>query len=112
MAGLSLRVSGLRPEEAQPIQDTLLVALSPQVQVYPWGEEHFPVGFALVRPYFVGGVTVETPVTALDVRSSLRVGVGSELRFFGLYPTDLSLGVELDSSAQATVRFGITGLRF
>jgi len=112
VAGLSLRVSGLRPEEDQPIQDTLLVALSPQVQVYPWGEEHFPVGFALVRPYFLGGVTVETPVTELDVRPSLRVGVGSELHFFGLYPTDLSLGVELDSSAQATVRFGITGLRF
>jgi len=57
-------------------------------------------------------VTVETPVTELDVRPSLRVGVGSEVNVFGLYPTDVSLGVELDSAANATFRFGITGLRF
>lgn len=112
VAGLSLRVSGLRPEEEVPIQDTLLVALAPQVQVFPWGQEHFPVGFALVRPYFLGGVTLESPVTELDVRPSLRVGIGSEMHLFGLYPTDLSLGVEVDSSAKATLKLGIKGLKF
>ncbi|NLM41127.1 MAG: patatin-like phospholipase family protein [Firmicutes bacterium] len=112
VAGLSLKVSGLRREEDQPIEETLRLALAPQVQVYPWGDEHFPVGFALVRPYLLGGVTVETPVTELNVQPSLRVGIGSELHFFGLYPTDISLGVELDSSAKATVHFGITGLKF
>jgi len=112
VAGLSLRVSGLRREQDQPFAKTLRVAIAPQVQVYPWGEEHFPVGFALVRPYLMGGVTLESPVTELDVRPSLRVGIGSELHVFGLYPTDISLGVEVDSTAKAAVRLGITGLRF
>lgn len=112
VAGLSLRVSGMRSEEDIPIQDTLRVALAPQVQVYPWGDERFPVGFALMRPYLVGGITLETPVTEFDLQPSLRVGIGSEVNVFGLYPTDVSLGVELDSAAKAKVRFGITGLRF
>lgn len=112
VAGLSLRVTGLRQEEGVPIEETLRVALAPQVQVFPWGEEHFPVGFALVRPYFLGGVTVESPVTELEINPSMRVGIGSELHLFGLYPSDLSLGVEVDSSANSTWKFGITGLKF
>lgn len=112
VAGLALRVTGLRLEEDTHIKDTLRVAVAPQFQVFPWGEEHFPVGFALVRPYFLGGVTVESPVTELEIDPSLRVGIGSELHLFGLYPSDLSLGVEVDSAAKATWRFGITGLKF
>lgn len=112
VAGLSLRVTGLRTEEEMPIQDTLRVAIAPQVQIFPWGDERFPVGFTLMRPYFLGGVTVESPVTELDLNPSIRVGVGSELDLFGLYPSDLSLGVEVDSAANTTWKFGITGLKF
>lgn len=113
VAGLSLRVTGLRPEEENtPLKDSLLMAVAPQFQVYPWGENHFPVGLAMARPYFLGGVTVESPVIELDLKPSFRVGVGSELQLFGLYPSDISLGVEVDSTAKATWKFGIKSLKF
>ncbi|HKM42987.1 MAG TPA: patatin-like phospholipase family protein [Limnochordia bacterium] len=113
VAGLALRVTGLRPEEEEtPIQDTLLMAVAPQIQIFPWGEEQFAVGLAMTRPYLLGGVTVESPVTELDVKPSFRVGVGTEMDLFGLYPSDISLGVELDSTAQTTWKFGIKGLKF
>lgn len=88
------------------------MAAAPQVQVFPWGEEHFPVTVVLARPYVLGRLTLESPVTKLDVRPSLTVGIGSELHFFGLYPADLSLGVEVSSTAETRVNFRLTGLRF
>ena len=113
VAGLALRVTGLRPEEENtPIQDTLLMAVAPQIQIFPWGEKQFPVGIAMNRPYLLGGVTVESPVTELDVRPTFRVGVGTEMDLFGLYPSDISLGVELDSTANTTWKFGIKSLKF
>ncbi|HHT72290.1 MAG TPA: patatin-like phospholipase family protein [Firmicutes bacterium] len=112
VAGLSLRVTGLRQQEDVPLKDTLLMAAAPQVQVFPWGEEHFPVTVVLARPYVLGRLTLESPVTKLDVRPSLTVGIGSELHFFGLYPADLSLGVEVSSTAETRVNFRLTGLRF
>ncbi|NLL43382.1 MAG: patatin-like phospholipase family protein [Firmicutes bacterium] len=113
VGGLSLRVTGLRPEVSDtPIEDTLLVAIAPQLQVFPWGEKQFPVGISNNRPYFLGGLTIESPVTELDIRPKFRVGVGTEMNLFGLYPSDVSLGVEIDSAATATLKFGIKGLRF
>ena len=95
IAGLSLRVTGLRPEEeGTPIQDTLLMAVAPQFQVFPWGTQEFPVGIVMARPYILGGVTVESPLTELDLKPTFRVGVGSEVNLFGLYPSDISLGVK------------------
>lgn len=111
-AGLSLRVTGLRPSEKTPLVNSLMMAIAPQLQVYPWGEEHFPVGLLLARPYFLTGVTMESPVTELDVKPTFRLGLGSELQFFGLYPGDVSLGVELDSTAKATWRFGLRSIKF
>ncbi|MGI6148613.1 MAG: patatin-like phospholipase family protein [Limnochordia bacterium] len=112
VAGLSLSVSGLRPKGDEPIEDTLLVAAAPQVQLYPWGEKHLPVAVALTRPYILGRLTVESPVTTLELRPSLIVGVGTELHFFGLYPTDLSLGFEISGTADTKVELRLTGLRF
>jgi len=113
VAGLSLRVTGLRPEEeGTPIEDTLLMAVAPQFQVFPWGKQQFPVGIVMARPYLLGGVTVESPVMELDVKPTFRAGVGSEVNLFGLYPSDISLGVEVDSKAETTWKFGITGLKF
>lgn len=113
IAGLSLRVTGLRPEEEDAsVVDNLLMAAAPQFQVFPWGEEHFPVGLVLARPYLLGGVTLESPVIELDVKPKFRIGVGSELKFFGLYPGDISLGVELDSEAKSTWKFGLKSISF
>lgn len=112
-AGLAFRVTGLRPEdENTPIEETLLMAVAPQVQIFPWGAKRLPLGLAMTRPYILGGVTVESPVTELDVRPTFRVGVGTELDLFGLYPSDISLGVELDHTATTTWKFGIKGLKF
>ena len=66
----------------------------------------------MTRPYVLGGVTVESPVIELDVKPSFRLGVGTEMDLFGLYPSDISLGVELDSTAKTTWRFGIKSLKF
>lgn len=113
VAGLALRVTGLRPEEEDtPIQDTLLMAVAPQVQIFPWGKKQFPVGFAMTKPYILGGITVESPVTEFDIRPSFRVGVGTELNLFGLYPSDLSLGLELNSTGKTSLKLGIKGLKF
>lgn len=115
VAGLALRVTGLRPEEMDEetnIQDHLLMAVAPQVQVFPWGEEYFPVGMVLSRPYLLTGVTVETPVTELELRPTFRVGIGSELQFFGLYPGDVSLGVEVQSTGKSTWKFGLKSIKF
>ncbi|NLJ80226.1 MAG: patatin-like phospholipase family protein [Firmicutes bacterium] len=113
IAGLSLRVTGLRPqEEGAPIKENLLMAVAPQFQVFPWRERHFPVGFLLARPYFLTGITVESPITELAPDPTFRVGIGSELQLFGLYPADISLGVEMDSEANTTVKFGLKSIKF
>ena len=75
VAGLSLRVTGLRQEEDVPLKDTLLMAAAPRFRFFPWGEEHFPVTVVLARPYVLGRLTLESPVTKLDVRPSLTVGL-------------------------------------
>ncbi|HBG09449.1 MAG: patatin-like phospholipase family protein [Limnochordia bacterium] len=111
-AGLSLKIGGIRPLEDAPNQDKLLVGIAPQIKIYPWGEEFIPVTVALFRPYFIGRLTVESPLPSLALRPSLRLGIGSEVNFFGLYPTDVSLGIELKGPNDAEVRFGITGPRF
>jgi NTE family protein len=113
VGGLSVRLTGLRPEsEAVPIEDSLLLAAAPQLQIFPWGEKQFPVGISMNRPYLLTGLTVESPVTELDLRPSFRFGLGTEMNLFGLYPSDISLGVEVDSAATATWKFGIKGIRF
>lgn len=115
VAGLALRVTGLRLEEMDEetkIQDHLLMAAAPQVQIFPWGNEYFPVGMVLARPYVLGGLTVESPVTELKLDPSFRVGVGSELQFFGLYPGDVSLGVEVKSTGKSTWKFGLKSIKF
>lgn len=111
-AGLSLRVRGLRPAQDVPIHERLLIAVAPQVQVFPWGEEHFPITLTLARPYVLGRLTLESPVTKLEVRPSFTVGIGTEVHVFGLYPTDLSLGIEVSGSAETKVSFRLTGLKF
>lgn len=88
------------------------MAVAPQFQVFPWGTQEFPVGIVMARPYILGGVTVESPLTELDLKPTFRVGVGSEVNLFGLYPSDISLGVEVDSTAEATWKFGIKSLKF
>ena len=85
---------------------------APQVQVYPWGDEYLPIAVALVRPYFLGRFTLESPVTQFELRPSVRLGIGSEVQFFGLYQTDLSLGMEISGSRGTEVNFRITGLKF
>ena len=113
VAGLAFRVTGLRPEDEEtPIEETLLMAVAPQIQVFPWGEKQLPVGLAMTKPYIMGGVTIESPVVELSVKPSFRVGVGTEMDLFGLYPSDISLGVELDSTSKTTWRFGIKSLKF
>jgi NTE family protein len=112
-AGLSLRLSGLRPDETDvPLGERILVGAAPQVEVYPWGEEQIPLGVILVRPYVIVRITVESPVTKLDLRPSLHLGIGSELNFFGLYPTEFSLGVELSGSKGTKFSIGFTGMEF
>jgi len=113
VAGLSLRLSALRPQEEEtPVKDRLLMAVAPQAQIYPWGDEYFPTSVVLVRPYMLTRLTVESPVAKLELRPSLTMGIGSELQVFGLYPTDLSLGVEISGSADTKFSFRLTGLRF
>src|SRR5690606_38759837 len=107
-AGLSLRVRGFRPAQDVPIHERLLIAVAPQVQVFPWGEEHFPITLTLARPYVLGRLTLESPVTKLEVRPSFTVGIGTEVHVFGLYPTDLSLGIEVSGSAETKVSFRLT----
>ena len=88
-----MRLTGLRPEsEAVPIEDSLLLAAAPQLQIFPWGEKQFPVGISMNRPYLLTGLTVESPVTELDLRPSFRFGLGTEMNLFGLYPSDISSG--------------------
>lgn len=117
VAGLSFRVTGLRPEEMEDeemlkLKDHLLMAVAPQVQIFPWAERHFPVGMVLARPYVFTGVTVESPLNEIKLDPSFRVGLGSELQFFGLYPGELSLGVEVKSTGKSTWRFGLKSLKF
>lgn len=117
VAGLAFRVTGLRLDEMEEdedlkIKDHLLMAVAPQVQVFPWGEEYFPVGMVLARPYLLGGVTVESPLAELKLDPSFRVGIGSELQFFGLYPGDVSLGVEVRSNGKSTWKFGLKSVQF
>lgn len=113
VGGLSLKVTGLRPKsENSLIQENLLVAVAPQIQIFPWGQRYFPIGMVTSRPYLLTGVTVESPVTELDIKPTFRIGFGGELRLFGLYPSDISLGVEVDASAQATWRFGLKSIKF
>ncbi len=114
-AGLALKLTRLRPGETAgntEIKDYLLMAAAPQGQVFPWGEEYFPVGFFLARPYLLGGVTVESPVTRLEPRLAFRAGLGSELLFFGLYPGDVSLGIEIDERGKTAWKFGLKSLKF
>ncbi|HHY14457.1 MAG TPA: patatin-like phospholipase family protein [Firmicutes bacterium] len=113
VGGLSLKVTGLREKDQDsPIQENLLVAMAPQIQIFPWGERSFPIGMVTSRPYVVTSVTMESPVTKLDVKPTFRIGVGGELRLFGLYPSDISLGIEVDSAAKATWRFGLKSIKF
>lgn len=112
-AGLSLRLTGLRPEEDVTAKNELFLAAAPQIQVFPWGKHYFPLGLLVFsRPYLLAGVTFEFPLTKPEAKPSFRLGLGSELRLFGLYPGDVSLGIEVDNKAQFTWRFGLKNIRF
>lgn len=113
VGGLSLKVTGLRGKnEASPLPENLLVAMAPQIQIFPWGEHYFPIGMVTSRPYVVTGITLESPVTKMDIKPTFRIGLGGELKLFGLYPSDISLGIEVDDTAQATWRFGLKSIKF
>jgi hypothetical protein len=66
----------------------------------------------MTRPYLVTGLTLESPLSELSIKPTLRLGFGGEVRLFGLYPSDISLGVEITGADEAKWRFGLKSIKF
>ncbi|MFY9493654.1 MAG: patatin-like phospholipase family protein [Limnochordia bacterium] len=113
VGSLAVRLTGLRSNgEEVPAVEKLLLAFAPQIQIFPWGEQYFPIGMVMTRPYLVTGLTLESPLSELSIMPTLRLGFGGEVRLFGLYPSDISLGVEITGADEAKWRFGLKSIKF
>ena len=109
--GSTFQLSNRRLEEGAAPQ-TLFGSISPQLQLFPAGQRFFSVDLALVRPYIYTGLTLESAVTKWSPELILHAGLGGEMQLFGLYPFQVSLGMEVKPSVDINWTFRIQAGRF
>ena len=74
----------------------------------------FTIGFkvALIRPYAYGGVELTTPIEEWNSQLSFELGLGSELKVFGLYPIEAGVGYRVWGESDSFWIFKIKGGSF
>ena len=109
VAGLSLDLVGMRRNEKNiPLTEKLLIGISPEVKIFPWGERLFPLFPVLARPYFIAGATIASPLSEYNPQLTYEAGIGTNLLLFGLYPRNFSVGTRLDSDHKAHWKVELT----
>ncbi len=103
---LGSRLTRIRAEEGG-----LVVGLKPTAKVYPFGEPSSFMEVTLVKPYLLGGVELYSPLAAWDLGLSYDLGIGAEMKLFGLYPIETGVGVRIQSG-EISWRFSIAGGSF
>lgn len=90
----------------------LLATLSPIVKLFPFDKSHSALEVALIRPYGYGGVELTTPIEEWNSQLSFELGLGSELKVFGLYPIEASMGYRVGGDSDNSWIFMIKGGSF
>jgi NTE family protein len=104
--GSTVQLSKRRIEEGAAPQ-TLFGSISPHLKLFPAGQRFFSVDLALVRPYIYTGLTLESAITKWSPRLMFQAGLGGEMQLFGLYPFQVSLGIEAEPNTDIAWRFRI-----
>lgn len=60
----------------------------------------------LARPYLYGGLCMAAPLGQFEADPSYQVGIGAELKLFGLYPLDIHIGVDFQRGSDPSWRIG------
>lgn len=94
--------------EAEP----LIASLTPVIKLFAFAEPRAALEVALVRPYVYGSVEMATPIVHLDTRLAYELGVGSEIRLFGLYPVEMSVGFKTGAGQTSSWRLKVKGGSF
>lgn len=105
--GSSLEVGARRLPE-----DIMYASVTPQVRWLPFEEYTSFAEVALVRPYLFAGLDLESDIQSWDPTLLYSLGVGSEVRLFGLYPLDVQTGVEFGDDRPLKWQLRIVGGRF
>lgn len=98
-----------RLTKMRPSTTPLLATLNPVVKLYPFDESRSALEVALIRPYGYGGIELTTPIEEWNSRLSFELGLGSELKVFGLYPIEASLGYRIGRNSDSSWIFKIKG---
>ncbi|HBG02303.1 MAG TPA: hypothetical protein DDW87_12125 [Firmicutes bacterium] len=93
-------------------QDALYIGVDPQVRWFPSADYASVLEVALARGYLYAGLDFESEIHAWDPLLRYSVGVGSEVRLFGLYPLDVQVGLEFGHGGPVKWQLGIVGGRF
>ena len=92
--------------------ETIYTSVAPQVRWLPMAEYTSILEMALVRPYLYAGLNLESNIQSWDPTLLYSLGVGSEVRLFGLYPLDLQVGVGFGKNQPTKLQLGVVGGRF
>lgn len=90
----------------------LLATLNPIVKLFPFDEPRSALEVALIRPYAYGGVELTTPIEEWNSQLSFELGLGSELKVFGLYPIEAGVGYRVWGESDSFWIFKIKGGSF
>jgi len=89
-------------ESGQP----LMAGFNSNLKIYFREEYDSLFEVTLARPYLYGQFSMATPVNQLQAAVEYQVGIGTELKLFGLYPLDLHFGVDFGSDSGPSWRLG------
>ena len=74
------------------------ITVNPAMRIFPFAPKA-SLQTALIQPYGYVGLRFTTPSDTLKTTASYELGVGSECRFFGLYPVETRVVCELKPDA-------------
>lgn len=100
--GSSAAVTKAGVEPGEPLQLTI----SSSLKIYLKDDYDSLFEVTLARPYLYGGISVATPSDKLQADTAYQIGIGAELKLFGLYPVDVHIGTELRRGTSPALRIG------
>lgn len=93
-------------------EEPLVATLHSTLKFFPLDEPRSALEISLISPYLYGSLELRTPLTSFHAQLSPEVGVGSELKLFGLYPVEVRVGFRTKGNSGTPWTFLIKGGSF
>lgn len=93
-------------------QKNLTISTAPIVQVHPFTRPFRLWEIGLIYPYLYGMVEMSTPLATWQKELAYELGLGNKFQLFGLYPFEMSVGVQTKADQTPSLKLRLVGGTF